>query len=102
MSPHATTRDTGVHVALVSIFGIIFGIGVGLCMKPCLDKYTNGGKGGTVHTTGDRGLEAWSQSNNGCVCLCVLCVSVSVFVSVSVSVCVLCVRVKYMKRVVFV
>ncbi|CAN0253730.1 unnamed protein product [Pylaiella littoralis] len=55
----------GVHVALVSIFGIIFGIGVGLCMKPCLDKYTNGGKGGTVHTTGDRGLEAWSQSNNG-------------------------------------
>ncbi|CAB1118839.1 unnamed protein product [Ectocarpus sp. CCAP 1310/34] len=59
-----------VHVALLSIFGVVLGIGIGICIKPCLDRHNKmlNQKSQASTISGDRGLEAWSSaanSNNG-------------------------------------
>lgn len=46
----------------MSVFGVILGVGVGLCIKPFIEKYKKKAKGSN-HISGERGLEAWSQSN---------------------------------------
>lgn len=67
--------DAGVHVALLSIFGVVLGIGIGICIKPCVDRHNNKLKNQSQASTisGDRGLEAWSSAANrweGCPLVC--------------------------------
>eukprot|EP00903_Cladosiphon_okamuranus_P015188 g14041.t1 len=57
--------DDGVgstHVALVSVFGLILGIGVGICIKPCVDRHNQKMKASSGSVSGDRGLESWTSS----------------------------------------
>lgn len=53
----------GTHVALLSIFGLILGIGIGICVKPCVDRINNKSKSSNARAvSGDRGLESWASS----------------------------------------
>lgn len=59
-------------MALLSVFGLILGIGVGICIKPCVDRHNMRIKKSSGAIAGDRGLEAWSSSANRSVVLVVI------------------------------
>ncbi|CAN0053053.1 unnamed protein product [Scytosiphon promiscuus] len=59
----------GTHLALLSVFGLILGIGCGICLKPWVDRHNKKIKSSSGSIAGESGLEAWSSSaatsNNG-------------------------------------
>lgn len=49
-------------MALLSIFGLILGIGCGICLKPWVDRHNKKIKSSSGSIAGESGLEAWSSS----------------------------------------